>query len=137
MSRIRNRDTSPETIVRKGLHGRGYRYRLHDKKLPGRPDVVLPKYHAVLNTNGCFWHGHDCHLFRLPKTRRCFWEKKIRRTMLRDDSNQELLTQMGWRVAVVWECALRGKTRQSIDEVIENLDSWLRANIRFTEIRGK
>ena len=79
MSAVRSRDTQPELVIRRGLHARGFRYRLHSAELPGKPDIVLPKYHAVVLVHGCFWHGHDCALFRTPGTRRKFWEAKIAR----------------------------------------------------------
>ena len=79
MSGIRGKNTRPELLIRKGLHARGFRFRLHDKRLPGKPDLVLPKYSAVIFVHGCFWHGHDCHLFKWPQSRREFWRKKITR----------------------------------------------------------
>lgn len=106
MSGIRGKNTRPEIILRKGIHRAGLRFRLHAKDLPGHPDIVLPKWNAVILVHGCFWHGHKCHLYRLPKTRREFWLKKIRRNRFVDGRAVESLRGQKWRVAVVWECAL-------------------------------
>ncbi len=108
MSRIRGVDTKPEMLVRKFLFAHGFRYRLHDKKLPGKPDLVLPKYKTVIFVNGCFWHGHDgCKFFVIPRTRREFWLSKINRTKEIDLQNYKLLSDMGYRVLTIWECELR------------------------------
>ena len=107
MSGIRGTDTKPELVLRRGLHQLGFRYRLHDRRLPGTPDLVFPRYNAVIFVNGCFWHGHDCHLFRWPKTREKFWKSKITGNMQRDTRNWGLLEAEGWRILVVWECALK------------------------------
>ncbi|AWT13132.1 very short patch repair endonuclease [Stenotrophomonas maltophilia] len=108
MSRIRGSNTKLEVLVRKGLHARGLRYRLGGARLPGRPDIVLPKYHAVVFVHGCFWHGHDCPLYRLPKTRPEFWSDKIDKNKARDQRVVQQLESLGWRVLTVWECSLRG-----------------------------
>lgn len=126
MSNIRGKNTKPELLIRRALHGAGFRYRLHDRRLPGKPDLVLPKYNAVVLVNGCFWHGHDCHLFRWPSSRQDWWHTKIGRTVETDRRNTEALTQQGWRIAVIWECALKGRTRLSFDETISTLTDWLR-----------
>jgi len=125
MAAIRGRNTKPEMILRKGLHARGFRFRLHEKKLRGRPDLVLTKYRAVIFANGCFWHGHECSLFRWPETREEFWREKIGGNVARDNANLTELCAAGWRVAIVWECALRGKLRRGSDEVIDALSGWL------------
>jgi DNA mismatch endonuclease (patch repair protein) len=106
MSRIRGKDTGIELRMRRALHSLGFRYRLHSKKLPGRPDIVLPKYRAAIFVNGCFWHSHGCHLSKLPKTRADFWANKLGKTVERDRANQDALRELGWRVFVVWECEL-------------------------------
>ena len=121
MSRIQGRDTRPEILIRRGLHSRGYRFRLHARDLPGRPDIVLPKFRAVVFVNGCFWHGHDCPLFRLPATRTEFWEAKIVATRVRDQLNRAALQAAGWRSYTVWECALRGRAKRGLTDV---LDAW-------------
>lgn len=107
MAGIRSKNTKPEMVVRRFLHGQGYRYRLHRKDLPGTPDLVLPKYQAVIFVHGCFWHGHDCRYYRLPKTRTAFWAEKIAGNRSRDEKNQRLLEAEGWRVVVVRECEIR------------------------------
>jgi len=111
MSRIRGRDTAPELLIRRALHAKGFRYWLHDRRLPGRPDLVFPKYRAVIFIHGCFWHGHDCHLFKWPSTRKEFWQEKIERNRARDDSAIRKLQENGWRVLIVWECSLKGISR--------------------------
>jgi DNA mismatch endonuclease (patch repair protein) len=136
MSRIRGRDTRPELVVRRGLHALGFRFRLHDRRLPGRPDLVFPKFHAVVLVNGCFWHGHDCHLFRVPGTRRDFWEQKIDANRQRDARNLRLLRDGGWRVMIVWECALKGRTRLPVETVIPGIADWLSTDMASSEIRG-
>jgi DNA mismatch endonuclease (patch repair protein) len=123
MSGIRGRDTSPELCVRRLLHSLGFRYRLHDRSLPGTPDIVLPKFRTIVQVQGCFWHGHDCHLFKLPETRREFWIEKINSNRQRDRLANEALIEGGWRVAVVWECALKRKTRNDFSEM---LSTWIR-----------
>ncbi|MEP9321505.1 very short patch repair endonuclease [Pseudomonas sp. LABIM340] len=125
MSRIRGRDTKPEMIVRRGLHARGFRYRLQDRKLPGRPDLVFPRYHAVIFVHGCFWHGHDCPMFKLPATRQDFWAAKIASNRARDERATAALLQRGWRVANVWECSVRGANRLIGDDVITKCQAFL------------
>jgi len=107
MSRIRSKDTSPEMSVRSFLHRQGLRFRKNDKKLPGRPDVVLPKYHTVLFIHGCFWHQHPgCREGRIPDSNREYWEPKLRRTVDRDKENRRTLESQGWRVLTAWECEI-------------------------------
>jgi DNA mismatch endonuclease (patch repair protein) len=125
MSRIRGKDTKPELMLRHGLHARGQRYRLHRKDLPGRPDMVFPRYRAALFVHGCFWHGHDCPLFKLPATRRQFWAAKIDSNRARDARDIIGLVAAGWRVLVVWECALKGPARRPADSVLAGIVSWL------------
>jgi len=108
MSRIRGKNTKPEILVRKGLHARGFRFRLHDKKLPGSPDIVLPRYGVAIMVNGCFWHGHKgCRYATKPKTNIEFWETKIVRNRHRDEVTTAHLEALGWTVITVWECELR------------------------------
>ncbi|HHA2819935.1 TPA: very short patch repair endonuclease [Stenotrophomonas maltophilia] len=125
MSRIRGSNTKLEVLVRKGLHARGLRYRLGGAKLPGRPDIVLPKYRTVVFVHGCFWHGHDCPLYRLPKTRPAFWADKIGKNRVRDLRVTAELESQGWRVLTVWECSLRGKAASEqasfLDHLVETL----------------
>jgi DNA mismatch endonuclease (patch repair protein) len=136
MSGIRGKHTNPEMILRKGLHAIGFRYRLH-ARLPGRPDLVFPRLNAVLFVHGCFWHGHHCHLFKWPKSRDDFWRKKITSNALRDRQCIELLKAAGWRVGIVWECALKGRTRLPPMYVVQRCTSWLRSGKRTFELAGK
>ena len=118
MSRIRGKDTGLELEVRNGLHALGFPYRLGGAGLPGRPDIVLPRYRTVVFVHGCFWHGHDCHLFRWPKSRPEFWKTKISANRERDRKAIALLKERGWRVELVWECELRGQPPPHRAEVI-------------------
>ena len=137
MAGIRGKDTQPELTVRRALHARGFRYRLHAGGIPGRPDLVLPKYHAVIFVHGCFWHGHECHLFRWPRSREDFWRDKIVRNRRNDTANAGRLDESGWRQAVVWECALKGKLRMTVEEVADQLADWLRSGQSRIEIAGR
>lgn len=136
MSRVRSKNTKPEILVRRGLHAMGFRYRLHRKDLPGKPDIVFPRYRAVILVHGCFWHGHDCALFRLPKTRRDWWRRKIERNRERDAGNRVALTERGWRRLEIWECAFRGRVRRPIEVVVEEAAAWLVSDCAQAEIRG-
>jgi DNA mismatch endonuclease, patch repair protein len=136
MAGIRSRDTLPEMIIRRGLHALGYRYRLHDGSMPGKPDLVFPKYRAVLMVNGCFWHMHQCHLFRWPSSRQSFWRKKIQDNHERDINNLNLLRASGWRTAVIWECALKGKYRRDPDCIIDTIEHWLTGSDQEIIISG-
>ena len=124
-----------ELQIRKGLFALGRRYRLHGRALPGRPDLVFSRWSAVLFVHGCFWHGHDCPLFRLPATRTEFWREKIASTQARDARNVALLRTAGWRVGTVWECALRGRSSPQIASVIGKLDLWLTGSRPHIEVR--
>ena len=106
MSRIRSKDTKPEMLVRKALHWLGFRFRLHIRDLPGRPDIVLPKYNTIIQIKGCFWHGHTCRDGRLPKSNRGYWVPKLLRNKERDISNERKLRRMGWSVRSLWECRI-------------------------------
>lgn len=136
MSGIRGTNTKPELQLRKGLHALGFRFRLHDRSLPGKPDIVLPRYKAVIFAHGCFWHGHDCHLFKWPSTRPEFWQAKIARNRAVDGRTEAALSEAGWRQATVWECALKGKTRLPLEEVILSCAEWLKSDRPRLEIRG-
>lgn len=113
MSRIRSQNTKPELLVRKFLYRQGFRYRLHVKELPGRPDLVLPKYRTVIFVDGCFWHGHSCQGQRLPATNTSYWKEKIVANQGRDRRNQRVLRRDGWRVIRIWECQLSTKARRA------------------------
>lgn len=121
MSRIRGADTKLELMVRKGLHARGLRFRLGGRGLPGRPDVVLPKHCAVVFVHGCFWHGHTCHLFRVPKTRSEFWTEKIESNRKRDERVKVQLIAAGWNVFEIWECSLRGLSQNTQNTALDDL----------------
>lgn len=136
MSGIRGKNTKPELAIRKGLHAAGFRYRLHDVRLPGKPDLVLPKFRAVIFVHGCFWHGHECHLFKMPSSNTTFWQEKIAGNIARDRLAVEGLERAGWRIATVWECALKGKTRRKPDEVIADIAGWLAGDADKLEIGG-
>ena len=135
MSGIRGKNTKPELMIRKALHARGFRYRLHCD-LPGKPDICLPKHRAVVFVHGCFWHGHDCHLFKWPKTRPEFWRTKIGRNREVDRVAEAELLAGGWRVAAVWECALKGRERLDFEAVIDRLSTWLSDGERELDVHG-
>ena len=136
MSNIKGKNTKPELLVRKLLHAAGYRFRLHVAELPGKPDIVLRKHKAAIFVNGCFWHGHGCHLFRLPSTRTEFWETKIAANSERDKKAIQSLFSNGWRVATVWECALKGKHRLPHEIVGIKLVDWLNSGSSQLEVSG-
>jgi DNA mismatch endonuclease, patch repair protein len=132
MAKIKGKDTTPEMIVRRGLHARGFRFRLHDRTLPGRPDLVFPKYKAVIFVHGCFWHGHEgCKDFRLPKTRTEFWREKIEGNRARDEAAINSLQTEGWRRGVVWECALRRSRVGSRELALDSIHDWLKCGTPF------
>jgi DNA mismatch endonuclease (patch repair protein) len=113
MSQISGKDTKPEMLVRKFLHSNGFRYRLHAKDLPGKPDLVLPKYNSVIFVHGCFWHAHeDCKYFTIPQTRTEWWKEKLYGNKERDERNVETLEDKGWNVIIVWECELKPAKRE-------------------------
>ncbi|WP_424930698.1 very short patch repair endonuclease [Amaricoccus tamworthensis] len=136
MSGIRGKNTKPELAIRSALHREGFRFRLHRKDLPGCPDLVFPRHHAVLFVHGCFWHGHGCHLFRWPSTRQDFWRGKIKGNMARDEKQRAALLDAGWRIATLWECAMKGRTRLPFPEVVEACVMWLNSDKSLLEIEG-
>lgn len=107
MSRVRSKDTKPEIQVRRALHAAGYRFRLHRRDLPGKPDIVLPRYRTAVFINGCFWHGHDCRKFKWPQTNAEFWRAKITRNMERDREAHARLVSQGWQVHIIWTCSIK------------------------------
>jgi DNA mismatch endonuclease (patch repair protein) len=137
MSGIRNRNTKPEIQIRSLLHRAGFRFRLHVRDLPGKPDIVLPRFKAAVLVHGCFWHGHDCALFRLPSTRREFWEAKIDRNRNNDRRAISNLTDLGWRVATIWECALKGRGAMGESALVDQISSWLRGSEATIEVVGQ
>lgn len=136
MSGIRGKNTRPEIVIRKALHALGFRYRLHPKDVPGKPDMALPRYNAAIFVNGCFWHGHDCSLFRLPRTRREFWQAKIEGNRKRDAQVRSMLADSRWRQLTIWECAVRGPDRIGLDTTIEDTVAWLCSDTPSGEIRS-
>jgi len=136
MAGIRGKDTKPEMTIRRRLHALGYRYRLHPKDVPGKPDLALPRYRAAIFVNGCFWHGHSCHLFRLPGTRTDFWTAKIEANRRRDRVVAADLVAAGWRQLVIWECALRGRGSIGLDRVIATAATWIESDEKHAEIIG-
>lgn len=133
MSRIRGSDTVPELAVRRGLHRAGFRFRLHQRQLPGRPDLVLARYRAVIFVHGCFWHRHQgCPFAYRPKSRTRFWREKFRQNKARDQRQEQELRDCGWRVLVVWECDLRKEPDRS--KTIKRIECWLREGSTCDEI---
>lgn len=128
MSGIRAKNTKPEMLLRKALHARGFRFRLHDRRMPGTPDMVFPRRGAVLFIHGCFWHGHSCSLFKWPGTREEFWRQKIGRNQANDQRAELACEEMRWRVGTVWECALRGRYRRPFDDVVNTISDWLESD---------
>ena len=123
MSRIRSKNTKPELIVRKFLHSKGFRYRLYNKKLPGTPDITLKKYETVIFVHGCFWHGHKgCKYYVVPKTRTEWWLNKIKKTRERDQNDYELLSKIGWKIIVIWECELKYKVENRLNLLIQEIE---------------
>lgn len=136
MAGIKGKNTKPEMLMRSALHRLGFRYKLHGKGMPGKPDMVFPKYKAVLFVHGCFWHGHSCHLFKWPSSRPEFWHTKINRNREVDRESTAKLEQMGWRVGVVWECAVRGRAKLPFTDVVESVGKWLQSEEPTFEKRG-
>jgi len=133
MAGIKSGHTQPEMLVRRLLHRQGFRFRLHVRTLPGKPDIVLPRYQAVIFVHGCFWHGHHCPLFRLPGTRQNFWRHKIDCNRAHDQKVIKVLMLAGWRVGVVWECAVRGAGKNADMVVAQHLSDWLQGKNTFLE----
>lgn len=135
MAGIKGRNTKPELLIRSLLHKKGFRYRLHVKDLPGKPDIVLPKYRSVIFIHGCFWHGHQgCHLFKLPATRTEFWKEKIDRNQMNDLKAVNLLLANSWRICIVWECSIRG-AKKDPEKVVNTIIDWLSGTELFLEVR--
>ena len=123
MSMIKGKDTKPEIIVRKFLFKNGFRFRLNYTKLPGKPDIVLPKYKTVIFINGCFWHGHEgCKYFVVPKTRTEWWLNKIKKTKERDQNNYKILSEANWNIITVWECELKNNAESRLKKLIKEIE---------------
>lgn len=133
MAGIRSKNTKPETMVRKGLHARGFRYSLHPKNLPGKPDIVMPKWRVAIFVHGCFWHMHGCSLSKMPASNAAFWDSKLAANRHRDEYVKQQLAQAGWRTATVWECATRGKTAiEKLPDLLDRLANWIRNQAEST-----
>lgn len=137
MAGIKYKDTKGELLIRKSLHAMGFRYQLHRKDIPGRPDLVFPKFRAVIFINGCFWHAHNCHLFKWPSSRPDFWQKKITSNKNRDERNYLKCIELGWKILVIWECAFKGKTKRSLGELANTTQNWLLYDSQNAEIEGR
>lgn len=137
MAGIKGKNTKPELAVRSALFARGFRYRLHNSKLPGKPDLVFPCYRAVIFVHGCFWHRHNCALFKWPKTQQNYWAEKLSGNANRDKMIERELLGLGWRVANVWECALKGKSKVMLPQLAAELDAWLKGKNNFAEFTGR
>jgi DNA mismatch endonuclease, patch repair protein len=137
MPGIGGKNTKREILIRKGLHALGFRYRLHSPKLPGKPDIILPRYRAIILINGCFWDAHNCHLFKWPFTRKEFWEAKILSNKKRDHENLKQYSEAGWKTLVIWECALKGKTKLTLKTVLDLIVHWIICESANCNIQGK
>ena len=137
MAGIRSTNTKPELTIRRALHRKGLRYRVHSKAIPGRPDLVFPRYRAVVFIHGCFWHGHECSFFRMPSTRPDFWNSKIMTNRKRDERVRTALADAGWRQLTIWECAVRDKTPRVLENVIARAARWIQSKEKSLIIRGK
>lgn len=134
MAAIRNSNTKPELRVRKELHRRGMRYSLKNRALPGKPDVVLSKYRVAVFVHGCFWHRHDCNYFKLPKTNTEFWKNKISANVQRDVEVIRQITDIGYRVLIIWECSFKGKNKERLDSLFDSIILWIRLDEKTSEI---
>jgi len=135
MSGIRGKDTQPELALRRALHRSGLRYRLHVAALPGRPDIVLPKHKAIIEVHGCFWHRHEhCIFCTTPASNKPFWKSKFGETLKRDRRNREALRDLGWRIAIVWECSVK---EEGAEAVARTIVAWLKSGHSFKEISGR
>ena len=137
MQAIRGKNTKLEPLLRKALFHEGFRYSLHRKDLPGKPDLVLPKYRAVIQVHGCYWHFHGCDLSKIPDTNSDWWHAKLVATQERDQRNLRALAEKGWRVCEVWECALRGKNKRSLSDVVSSVKNWFNGDSEYLEIAGE
>lgn len=137
MAAVKGKNTKPEVLLRRSLFARGFRYRIHRNDLPGKPDILLPRFSAAIFVQGCFWHGHrGCTKFQLPVTRRDFWEAKITANQDRDQRNNDALIELGWRVLEVWECAITGTGRRNREELINQVANWIKWGDDSTTIEG-
>ena len=136
MAGIRNKNTKPELLIRKKLFALGFRYRINSRNVLGKPDIILKKYRAVIFIHGCFWHGHECRLFKWP-SQQCFLTDKINKNIDRDAMILNTLRSEGWRICIIWECAIRGKRQiERLDETIELVANWIKSESIWLEISG-
>jgi DNA mismatch endonuclease, patch repair protein len=136
MASVGQKDTGAELLLRRALHKAGLRYRLHDRSLPGSPDLVFSRFRAAIFVHGCYWHSHGCYRSTVPKSRRDFWSAKFLANQSRDERNARVLREGGWRVLTVWECALRGKTSRSTAAIAKRVEEWLESWESVGEIAG-
>lgn len=135
MAAIKSRNTKPELLIRSMLHQRGFRFRLHVKDLPGKPDIVLPKYHSVIFIHGCFWHGHEnCRLFKLPSTRTEFWQEKFFKNRNNDIRAIDLLMSNNWRVCIIWECKIQA-SKKDLTQLADVISDFIMGTKPFLELR--
>lgn len=138
MSGIRGKNTQPELLIRRCLHRRGFRYLLHSGTLPGKPDLVFPKFKAVIYVHGCFWHAHECDYFKLPSSNRAFWRKKIKANVERDRRKIIQIRQLGWRSLVIWECAIRTALKSESSVLCDIASAWIKKSQEpYLELRGR
>lgn len=137
MARVSQKNTGIEILLRRALHRKGLRYKLHDRTLPGSPDIVFPRFNAVLFVHGCYWHSHGCYRSTIPKSRREFWTHKFGTNRSRDEKSRGLLVVARWRVLTVWECALLGKLSRPVGDVADVVKSWLESDLVLGEIEGR
>ena len=135
MASFSGKDTKPELWLRKALYRKGYRYRIHDKSLSGKPDIVFRRFNAVVFVHGCFWHGHNCPLFRMPSSNEQYRKEKINSNRRRDTKVNSQLLEKGWRILTVWECSLKGNAKMNFDNLISAIEDWLCCESNFLEIR--
>ena len=134
MSSVRQKNTGAEITLRSALHATGLRYRLHDRTLPGSPDLVFPKYRVVIFVHGCYWHSHGCYKSTIPKSRRRFWQNKLKANRERDQRSIRLLREQGWRVLTVWECILKGKAAEPAGSIANAVKAWLESDESLGEL---
>jgi DNA mismatch endonuclease, patch repair protein len=134
MSSVGRKDTGPEMSLRRALHNVGLRYRLHDRALPGSPDLVFPRFSSVIFVHGCYWHAHGCHRSTVPTSRKEFWVQKVSANKLRDDRNVQLLLERKWRVMVMWECVITGNAASLAPQLAHRVSKWLKSSEAFTVI---
>lgn len=137
MSSVGRQHTGPERLLRRALHKSGLRYRLHDRALPGSPDLAFPRFRSVIFVHGCYWHAHGCHRSTIPTSRNEFWVQKFSENKLRDERNVQLLLERNWRVMVVWECAITGKTAYSAAQLADRVSAWLQSSKCFAILPEK